>query len=722
MARIDVQTFDANSTTANILGGDIFSGATISTTHARTGTYAMRVSSLASTVAQGYLKKWLGSTAAGPYYLKFGIYVVTLPSSSNTIVQFNGASGSLGTTARCYITLESNGTLILRNATGTQIGSASAAINDSTFHVVELKHDGTPASGSRIIEGRLDGSVFATSSAQSQGNPLAYSVGGNLASEAQTTGEWWIDDVALNDSTGTAQTGYPGLGRQLYLVPNAAGDVNSFATQTGGTAGAGNNFTRVNEVPPNDATSFNGSSTLNQEDLFNVTDSGIGASDTVNAVLVGIRVRNNTADVTSAIKAEIEKTGSGTISQGTAIIPNTTSWNTNGTSTPRNYTLVLYKDPDGTDWTQTTLDSMQIGYKLTAVGVNRVEVTAVWAVVDYTPSGGQTASATAIASTAALGAPTLSPGVVTISPTGISSTASIGAPTVSSTYLVSATGIASGGSVGSPTLSPGGVSISPTGLASTVTFGAPILAPGAVSISPSSVVSALTFGSPVLSPGSVSTSATGIAPTAALGAPPVSSTYDIAATGIASANSIGAPTVSTPVLGQNISPASVAPTLTIGTVVVSSVYVILPAGIASTASIGAPTLSPGAVSIQPSSIVSGMTFGVPTIVPGSVSISASSIASTLALGSVAVSSVYSISVTGISSGFSIGAPTVSSAITVLVSSIASTASIGVPTLTNSKFDQVISPRSIRVDQNGNLIFLVDGTVAINIGGNVYLPI
>lgn len=390
MGRIDQQSFDANSTTANILGGDIFSGATISTTHARTGTYAMRVSSLSSGTAQGYLKKWLGSTAAGPYFLKLGIYVVTLPSASNTVMQLNGASGSLGTTPRCYITLESNGTLILRNAGGTQIGSASSAVNDSAYHVVELKHDGTPASGSRVIEGRLDGLVFATSSAQSQGNPLAFSVGGNLGSEAQTTGEWWIDDIALNDSTGSFQTGYPGLGKILYLWPSAAGDVNTFATQTGGTAGSSNNFSRVSEVTPDDATTFNGSSTLNQEDLFNVTNSGIGASDTVSVVMVGLRMRNNTADATAAIKAEIEKTATGTITQGTAIIPNSTTWNTNGTSTPRNYSLVTYQDPDGSAWTQSTLDSMQIGYKLTAAGTNRVEVTNVWVVVDYTPAAGGT--------------------------------------------------------------------------------------------------------------------------------------------------------------------------------------------------------------------------------------------------------------------------------------------------------------------------------------------
>jgi hypothetical protein len=297
------------------------------------------------------------------------------------------ASSTLGGSIRCSIILTSTGTLELFSgtSTGTQVGSASSAINDSNWHMVELKTDTTAAVGSRVLEARLDGSVFATSSAQSQSTTLAFSLGGNLGAEAQTTGEWWFDDVALNDTTGSFQTSYPGSGKILQLYPNATGDSNTFSTQTGGTAGAANNFTRVNEVPPDDATSFNGDNTLNDVDLFNVTDSGIGSSDTVNVVMVGARFANNVADATTAIKFEIEKTTSGTKSQSAAIIPNTIGWNTNSTTSPRNYPLITYQDPDSSNWTKSTLDSAQIGYIISAGSTNRVDVTNVWMSVDYTP-------------------------------------------------------------------------------------------------------------------------------------------------------------------------------------------------------------------------------------------------------------------------------------------------------------------------------------------------
>jgi hypothetical protein len=230
MARVDVATFEFNSTTANIQGGDIFNAA-IGTTHARTGTRAMQLTSLASTTPKGYLKKWLAATAAGPYWLRMCIYVVTVPSAANHIMSFNGASGTVGTTPRAMIKLNNDGTLTLHDSAGTQIGSASAAINNSAFHTIELKIDNTPASGSRITEGRLDGSVFATSSTQTSGNPLAYSVGGNLSLEAQTTGEWWFDDGALNNNVGSFQNSYPGVSNVSQCAVNGAGDANGFLVQ-----------------------------------------------------------------------------------------------------------------------------------------------------------------------------------------------------------------------------------------------------------------------------------------------------------------------------------------------------------------------------------------------------------------------------------------------------------------------------------------------------------
>lgn len=387
MARIFQDGFENNDTTTNRNTWDTWSLATISTTHVRTGTYAMRISSLASATPQGAVKKWLGTAANGPYYMRAYLYVVTPPSANNTIMGFT-ASSTLGGSVRCSIILASDGTLKLfsGNSIGSQIGSASAAVTDSAWHMLELQTDTTAASGSRVIEARLDGSVFATSSAESQSSSLAFTVGGNLGAESQTTGEWWFDDVALNDTTDTSQTSYPGSGKIITLRPNAAGDANGFTTQTGGTAGSTNNYTRVNEFPPDDATSFNGAHNLNTEDLFNMDDSGIGASDTVNVVQVNGRFRNNVADLTTGIKFETEKTSGGTKSQSAGITPDTTSWNTNGTAIPRLPVLTLYTDPDGAAWTQTTLDSMQAGYRIASGSTNDIDVTALWVTVDYTPA------------------------------------------------------------------------------------------------------------------------------------------------------------------------------------------------------------------------------------------------------------------------------------------------------------------------------------------------
>jgi hypothetical protein len=385
MARVFQDGFELNSATINISNWSaIGSGTTISSTTVRSGNYSGRISSLTSGAAKGFLKKWLSTAGNGPYFGRAYIYIVTYPSAANTIMYFS-ASTTFGSTVRCSIKLNSDGTLTLHDNAGAQIGSASSVLSTGVWYLVELKTDTTQATGSRIIEGRLNGTVFATSNTKSQASSFAFAVGGNLLLETQTQGEWFFDDVAVNDGSGSFQNSYPGSGKIIHLLPNASGDANTFSTQVGGTSGASNNYTRVNEVPPNDATSYNGSNTLNTEDSFNCQDSGIGSSDTVNVVAVGARFRNNVADTTTAIKFRLKKESGGTVIESANIVPNTTAWNTNGTADPRNFPIITHTDPDNSAWTKSTLDSLQIGYKIAVGGTNRIDVTNIWASVDYTP-------------------------------------------------------------------------------------------------------------------------------------------------------------------------------------------------------------------------------------------------------------------------------------------------------------------------------------------------
>lgn len=378
MARIWQTGWELNSTTTDMEFQALSGTVSISSTTVRSGTYAGRANPTAGT---GFFRQIVASSNQSRIgYLRVYVRIATLPASVIQYIRFSDSSNNRTTS----INLNSDGTLTLANSGGTTIGSPSAILSLNTWYMVELKCDATTATGT--LEAKLDGVSFASGNNDVRGAWDRILVG---AISGATSPDLFFDDLALNDDTGGNQNGYPGSGKIIHLTPNAAGDSNTFGTQTGGTAGAANNYTRVDEVPPNDATDFNGSSTLNQEDMFNMSASGIGASDTVNVVCVGFRHRNSTADATAGIKVQIKKTASGTTTQSAEIKPNSTTWKTNAIATPYMYPITLYADPDASAWTQSTLDSMQTGYKLvTAPGTagRRIDVSAVWACVDYTPS------------------------------------------------------------------------------------------------------------------------------------------------------------------------------------------------------------------------------------------------------------------------------------------------------------------------------------------------
>lgn len=388
MARLWQSGFELNSSTE---WTNIASSPSIQSTVVRSGTYSGRITSLSSGAAKGFLHQYFSGVTNGPYYARFYFRVDTLPSAANQFFCLS-PNTTLAQPGQPAFRLTSSGTVQMFN-NGSQVGSDSSALSTGVWYQMEMFADKTPAAGSEILTGRIDGVTFATSSSLSiPSSTASIVVGGNLASEAQTQGDWYFDDVAINDTTGSFQNSWPGEGKIMHLKPNATGDSNGFTVGVGGVAGQANNYTRVQEVTPDNATTYNGSSTLNAEDLFNCEDSGLNGSDTVNVVAVGVRMANLvSADATAAFKLEIEKTSGGTKAQSAALIPNSTTWRTNAAAVPRNYSLVTYQDPDSSNWTNSTLDSMQIGYIQTATNVQSIAVSTIWASVDYTPSAGGTA-------------------------------------------------------------------------------------------------------------------------------------------------------------------------------------------------------------------------------------------------------------------------------------------------------------------------------------------
>lgn len=213
MARLYVTGFELNSTTSGIEQNTWSgAGATIQTGTVRTGTYAMKATSSSGT-RQGTVVQFAGSTSNGPYFARFYLNIGTLPSVTNVIFVASSGAG-IGSTIQAYISLTSTGTLLLfyNNAgTLTQIGSASSALSTNTWYRIEFKFDKSGGNGANIVEGQLNGSAFATASNLTvQSGILSLRFGTNLNVNTDTAGIIYFDDIALNDSTGASQTGYPG--------------------------------------------------------------------------------------------------------------------------------------------------------------------------------------------------------------------------------------------------------------------------------------------------------------------------------------------------------------------------------------------------------------------------------------------------------------------------------------------------------------------------------
>ena len=384
MARLWQFSSELNSAASAVEFDTAISTPAIVTSPVRTGTYAFQESGLVSATAKGFRRPFQSAAGNGPFYFRRYLYVVTRPTvGANRILFLNDTDNQ--TTPMVWINLATDGSLTLNDEDGA-IGSASAVLSLNIQHSIEIKVDRTPAAGSQVVEARLDGSVFATSSTRNlSAGIFVEAAGGNLAGELEVTGEWYFEDFATNDSTGSFQNDYPGEGGVLHLRPSAAGDNAQWPLGTGST------FAEVDEITPDDATTYIASNTSGEISDFNIdnTPAAIGASDTINVAAVGFRgtLSDSTGADPNAV-LRIKASASGTVEESSNLGGNTTTWNTNGYASPRNFKLVLYDLPGAstTAYTKADLDTTQIGVRETNTDTHNYQISALWLSVDFTPA------------------------------------------------------------------------------------------------------------------------------------------------------------------------------------------------------------------------------------------------------------------------------------------------------------------------------------------------
>ncbi len=352
----------------------------VSTAIVRSGAYSLEVDA-SGPKAVGH--QWNYSNDAGPVFFRFYLRVERFPSggTNSTIASLENTSG----TDKIRLRLNSSNQLNLyNNEDSVQIGNSSEALDANQWYRIELAYRSTQAGATfnANAQAALDGNVFADANATLNTVPAEIKLGCTTNCDVKA----FFDDVAINDSNGTSQTGFPGTGRIIHLRPNATGDSTQWNL---GQPDNSNHFADVNEIVPDDATSYieDTNAGLNHIDEFQLDNADIPADSNVLLAAVGYRARvQNTSN--NRYKLRLKSQSNGTVLESDTIIPqnsgNYRTNNGNDINNTMNYLLTATTKPDsGNPWTASDLNNSQIGIQNIGATAHWLRVTTMWLLVEY---------------------------------------------------------------------------------------------------------------------------------------------------------------------------------------------------------------------------------------------------------------------------------------------------------------------------------------------------
>ncbi len=221
-------------------------GSKVGTVTRDTGTFRSGLASwkCAGVSASTHYKSWTWTAPASgtTQFIRGYINVDAFPTNTVTVMQFFGLLAAKMT---------SGGVLQFWNLTGTpaQIGSNSSALSTGTWYRVELSCL-IAAGAADAGELRLDGTTVASTSGISLSDTVSGEMEIGWFQDTGSTTNMFIDDVALNDSTGGSQNTWPGAGNLVLLLPTAdsAAGTGWVLGANGAEGGAG--WDSVNNTPP----------------------------------------------------------------------------------------------------------------------------------------------------------------------------------------------------------------------------------------------------------------------------------------------------------------------------------------------------------------------------------------------------------------------------------------------------------------------------------------
>lgn len=384
-ARLWSSGFELQSLVTGVETGSLVnSSVAISTDIKRSGAASMRFNPNSTLTYYTYNYSLASPTV--DHYFRFYLYIATAPAQNTEDIFHIQEDASMTASIR----LNNNRTLELWDegtTTPVQLGSDSSALDLATWYRIELAYDYIGAAD-YTVTAYIDGVQFATGDDVGGTIDQPYRVRFGVVSSQ--TDDLYFDDMAINDSTGTVQTGLPGAGSIVHLWPDSAGDTDTSTSTPDG-------WQQVDESPtPDDDTSvawLDDNGDMLDVNFQSSASAGINSYDNITLVQGGIRTK---AAISSSQNWQLgfKSQSNGTVQSGTLTTHNDTAWQTNTGVAPRNYSLTSYVDPQGGGaLTSTLLDTMQLRASTTDASPD-FGISTLWALVEYTAG---TPPATAVA-------------------------------------------------------------------------------------------------------------------------------------------------------------------------------------------------------------------------------------------------------------------------------------------------------------------------------------
>jgi len=263
----------------------------------------------------------------------------------------NGTSGTLlkwriGATELGSLRFNStNRCLELYTGTATYVAGGTHPIPSNAWFLYEV-HIKIDASAG-VLEAKIDGVL--DSSFNGNTKPGTATTFDNFLLPGTGTNVCYMDDIAINNTSGSVDNSWCGDGRIIALVPNANGDLSQLMGSDGNTT---DNYLLVDEKPSNGDTDYVEGSVVDEKDLYNMSATGLASNNIIRRVWVESRSRD-TASAGGSIALAIKTNSTEYLSSNITLLGTYTA-SIKGIDYPLN-------PNSGVAWTISDVDALQAG-------------------------------------------------------------------------------------------------------------------------------------------------------------------------------------------------------------------------------------------------------------------------------------------------------------------------------------------------------------------------